>query len=80
MRVYDWSGIEKEVREEFKAGDRLNKAEIKNKLGEIYKKYNYPGQAKANDLEKWFEIKDISMRENGKRTHGFEIVKNSETQ
>ena len=80
MKVYDWSGIEKEVREEFKIGDRLNKAEIKNKLGKIYKKYNYPGQAKANDLEKWFEIKDISMRENGKRTHGFEIVKNSETQ
>ena len=50
--------------------------QIKEKLKEIYKKYNYPGTAKGTDLEKWFEIKLIQISVDGKRKDGFEILKN----
>ena len=41
----------------------------------IYNQIGYKKTPKANDLEEWFEIKDILMTENNKRIHGFEIIK-----
>ena len=52
----------------------LNKMR-KDKLKLIYDKVNIKQTAKANDLEKWFEIKEVSMfLQDGKKVHGFEII------
>ena len=71
MACYDWSGIEKEVREEFNIGEKYTKSTIKEKLKEIYLKFNYPGSAKGTDLEKWFNVKLIKIG----TKDGFEILK-----
>ena len=71
MACYDWSGIEKEVREEFRIGEKYTKSMIKEKLKEIYLKFNYPGSAKGTDLEKWFNVKLIKIG----TKDGFEILK-----
>lgn len=76
MACYDWGEIIKDIRKEFIVGERYSKIMIKEKLKEIYKKYNYPGTAKGTDLEKWFEIKLIQISVDGKRKDGFEILKN----
>ena len=72
-------GIEKnlilQVITYFQIGQRYSKSEIKEKLKEIYKNLGYNSTPKASDLEQWFEIKSILLSENGKRVHGFEIVK-----
>lgn len=76
MACYDWGEIIKDIRKEFIVGERYSKIMIKEKLKEIYKKYNYLGTAKGTDLEKWFEIKLIQISVDGKRKDGFEILKN----
>jgi len=62
---------------EFLPGQRYLKSDIKKKLGEIYKEYDYEKTAKACDLEEYFKIKTclIPNKETGKRDQGFEIVK-----
>lgn len=62
---------------EFLPGRSYTKSSIKNRLGEIYKEYEYNKTAKASDLEEYFELKDclVSNKETGKRDHGFEIVR-----
>ena len=64
-----------ELTKEFNIGDRIPKKDIKDKLKLIYDKVNIKQTAKAIDLEKWFEIKDISIYpEENKKVHGFEIL------
>ena len=64
-----------ELVKEFNIGDRIPKKDIKDKLKLIYDKVNIKQTAKANDLEKWFEIKEVSMfLQDGKKVHGFEII------
>ena len=76
LACYNWKEIEKEIKEEFKIGERFSLTVIKRILNNIYKKYNYPGKAKANDLERWFKIKSVNIiNEEGKRGKGFEILK-----
>ena len=60
---------------EFNIGDRIPKKDIKDKLKLIYDRVNIKQTAKAIDLEKWFEIKEVSiyLGEN-KKIHGFEIL------
>ena len=72
-------GIEKnlilQVITYFQIGQRYSKSEIKEKLKEIYKNLGYNSTPKASDIEQWFEVKSVLLSENGKRVHGFEIIK-----
>ena len=48
---------------DFKVGDKLSLADIKIKLKNIYDEINYNKTPKANDIETYFEIKEISSYE-----------------
>lgn len=63
---------------EFKINNRYTKQEIKEKLCNIYKNIKYNKTPKANDLEEWFEMKDIQITLNKRRVHGYEIIKKKE--
>ena len=56
---------------EYMKRSKETKAVIKEKLKEIYLKFNYPGSAKGTDLEKWFNVKLIKIG----TKDGFEILK-----
>lgn len=63
----------------FNIGDRLSLSNIKIRLKEIYSNCGFNKTAKANDLEIWFEIKEIFVTDhldNGskKRGKGYEIL------
>ena len=61
----------------FVVGNEYTKAEIKKKLGEIYKSYGYTKTPKAVDLGEYFIIKNclIPNKETGKRDNGYKILK-----
>ena len=63
------------ISKEFSIGDRLTRTTIKERLSIIYSSCGYEKAPKATDLEKWFEINEILMTENGKRIKGFKIIK-----
>ena len=69
------STLKKKITNEFNIGKRYTKVEIKEKLKEIYKNLGYNSTPKATDLEQWFELKTVLLSKNGKRIHGFEIIK-----
>lgn len=75
INCYDWKGIEEKVKTLFKPGDKISLSDVKSTLKTIYEEYNYPGKAKANDLEKWFEVKEININIDGKRSKGLELIK-----
>ena len=53
--------------------------EIKNMLKDLYKFLGYNKTPKANDLEKYFEIKLCKVTvETGKQDNGFKIIKRKE--
>ena len=67
----------KSILSSFKIGERDTKANIKERLGNIYNSLGYTKTPKASDIEEWFEVKScqISNKATGKRDMGFEIVK-----
>ena len=73
--TFDVDDVAQRVIGSFKEGDRISKADIKTKLKEIYAEVGYEKTAKANDIEEWFEVKDIQFRKDGKVIHGFELTK-----
>lgn len=61
---------------EFKEGDSIPKSRIKSKLADIYIKTGCKKTAKANDLDKWFEIKATKAKNStGKWVNAFELMK-----
>ena len=85
----DYSSIFDDSREEkikdkiydlFSIGSRYSKAEIKEKLRNLYLELRYDKTPKANDLEIYFVIKvcQIKNKETGKLDNGFEILKKKE--
>ena len=74
---FDKNVLASEIRNTFNPGDRYTKADIKEKLKNIYSSLGYNKTPKANDLEEYFEIRDcrITDKETGKKDHGFEILK-----
>ena len=68
--------LKEKLYEVFPVGSRFSKAWIKQKLGEIYEDLGYNLTPKANDIEKYFNIKEIKLTdpETGKRDHGFEVI------
>jgi hypothetical protein len=68
--------LEKEIFCQFKPGDKLSKQLVKDRLKQIYLSLEIESNPKANDLEKWFELKSTTIKDkSGKWTNGFEIIK-----
>lgn len=63
-----------EVLKVFSPKNKYSKKFIKAKLSEIYVNLKITSTAKAVDLGKWFEVRACNYMENGKKTHGFEIL------
>ena len=67
---------------EFKVGEKYILPAVKEKLGNIYSSINYEATPKANDIEKYFEIKDsmCRMEINGekKRVRYYELLRSKE--
>ena len=77
---FDKSQLEDEIYKTFTIGEHYTKAGIKETLKNLYKFLGYNKTPKANDLEKYFEIRPckITNKETGKKDHGFEIIKRKE--
>ena len=68
---------------DFREGEKYTLSNLKNKLSSIYSSINYKSTPKANDIEKWFEIKEFSIYEkkedgNRKKIRGYELLKSKE--
>ena len=75
---FDKSQLEDEIYKTFTIGERYTKAGIKDTLKNLYKFLGYNKTPKANDLDKYFELKECKVlvdKESGKRDMGFEIIK-----
>ena len=69
------NNLSTKVSEMFKVGKRYSRKDIKLLLSQIYNSLEIKKIAKANDLEKWFEIKEVKFPDaTGKWIHGFEIL------
>ena len=78
---FDKSQLRDEIYKTFTIGERYTKASIKDTLKDIYTELGYNKTPKANDLEKYFELKECKVlvdKESGKRDMGFEIIKRKE--
>lgn len=75
---FDETKIKEELSNVFEAGQSYTKADIKEKLSEIYKKLSYKASPKATDLEEFFELKPCLITVDGKRVNGFKILKEKE--
>ena len=72
-----------EIYSNFKEGEKYTLSNLKNKLGNIYSSINYSATPKANDIENYFNIKEISIyekKEDGgrKRIKAYELLKSKE--
>ena len=77
-KIINEDEISRLVYEDFKEGDKIAKKDLKDKLNNIYKYLGINKNAKANDINKWFETKSTSIRLNGKLTSCFELFKRRE--
>ena len=78
---FDKSQLEDKIYKTFTIGERYTKAGIKDTLKNLYKFLGYNKTPKANDLEKYFELKECKVlvdKKSGKRDMGFEIIKRKE--
>ena len=76
---FNKSQLRDEIYNIFKVDEKYTKSEIKNMLKDLYKSLGYNKTPKANDLEKYFEIKLCKVTvETGKQDNGFKIIKRKE--
>lgn len=69
------NNLSTKVSEMFKIGKRYSRKDIKLLLSQVYNSLEIKKIAKANDLEKWFEVKEVKFPDaTGKWVHGFEIL------
>ena len=71
----DLDNLKSKILSEFKVGERYLKSDIKEKLRGIYTSESYTKTPKANDLEDYFEVKGCLILKDGKKSAGFEILK-----
>ena len=73
-----------EIYSNFSEGEKYTLSSLKSKLFSIYSSINYFSTPKANDIERWFDVKGIVMyekdQETGKRKQirGYELLKSKE--
>lgn len=70
--------LESSIYSEFKIGDKITLADIKLKLEYLYKSINYDAVPKAKDLENYFEVKNSSIYENGKKIKCYTLINKKE--
>lgn len=75
---FDRTKIKEELSNEFEVGQSYTKADIKEKLSEIYKKLGYKASPKATDLGEYYEMKECLVNNGAKRSGGFKIIKEKE--
>ena len=76
IESFNINKLVQEINNIFKVGDKYSKFDIKDILNKIYSSISYKANPKASDLEEWFELKSIKVKDNqGKWIHGFEIIK-----
>ena len=77
---FDKSQLRDEIYNIFEVGKRYIRSEVKETLKNLYTSLGYNKIPKANDLEKYFEIRScqITNKETGKKDHSFEIIKRKE--
>lgn len=71
---FDKEKIKEELSNEFEVGQSYTKADIKEKLSEIYKKLSYKASPKATDLSEYYEMKECLVNNGAKRSGGFKIL------
>ena len=59
----------------FNVGSKYSKKQIKEMLANFYTTHNISKTPKASDLSEYFELRDCQFMEDGKKVHGFEIIK-----
>lgn len=75
-KFFDSSRIDNEILNQFAPGNKLSGKNIKEFLQRIYNRLGYEKTAKATDLEKYFEVKRIKLKDpSGNWVHGLEILK-----
>ena len=72
--------LKQEIYSNFREGDKYTLANLKLKLTSIYSSINYKSTPKANDIENWFDVKEISIYEKKddggrKRIKAYELLK-----
>ena len=72
---FDITKIREELSNVFEVGKSYTKADIKEKLSEIYKKLGYKASPKATDLGEYYEMKECLVNNGAKRSGGFKILK-----
>lgn len=55
-------------------GESHTNVYIKEKLKDLYKEIGYKVNAKATDLNNYFDTKKCLIQENGKRVNGLKLV------
>lgn len=75
--TYNTDNLDSKVLSSFEIGKRYSFSSIKESLKDIYSLFGYKKSPKANDLEKWFEVKKVYFLDSNinKKTNGFEIIK-----
>lgn len=77
-KLYGNTTLSDDVRDgiysKFVVGNKYLCSEVKEMLKDIYTRVGYQSTAKATDLLNYFEVKDIKIEINGKRSRGFEIL------
>ena len=72
----DLTGLMIELDKIFLPGMAYFLPDIKEKLREIYIKFNYTRHPKASDIEDWFEVKFCLLKDSsGKKSRAYEIIK-----
>ena len=77
-RIMDNSQLKDKLREriyqEFQVNQSYTRSFIKEKLGKIYQELGYQETPKANQIEEYFETKNIKLSLEGKRDNGFKLI------
>ena len=76
--TFSYELLESSIYSEFKVGDKLTLSSIKDRLDYLYKSISYTATPKATDLEKFFEIKNSSIYEDGKKIKCYTLLSRKE--
>ena len=82
--TFSWNLLESEIYSEFKEGDKILLPNLKETLRTLYKSINYSATPKANDIQKWFEVKEymstVIVDGVKKRVRGYELLKSKKVE
>lgn len=71
---FDTSILSARILSEFNVGDSHTNVYIKGRLKDIYSEIGYKVNAKASDLNNYFDTKDCLIQTKDKRVHGLKLI------